>query len=65
VQFRIFGVPLDTGNDGVGVGPLLGSVIELLDDDNLLSGLTTRENDGNLSGLVDCVRLVTALVYPD
>lgn len=45
--------PLDTGNNGVRVRPLLGSVIVLLDDNDLLAGLTARENDGNLSGLVD------------
>lgn len=39
---------LNTSNDGVGVRSLLGSVIVLLDDDNLLSSLSTRENDGDL-----------------
>jgi hypothetical protein len=42
------GVSLDTGDDGVGVGTLLGTVVVLLDDDDLLTGLSTRENDGNL-----------------
>jgi hypothetical protein len=45
--------PLDTGNDGVGVGSLLGSLVSLLDDDNLLSCLSAGEDDGDFSGLVD------------
>lgn len=34
----------------MGVGSLLGSIVVLLDDNDLLSGLSTRENDGNLRG---------------
>jgi hypothetical protein len=34
-------VPLDTGNDGVGVGSLLSTLISLLDDNNLLPCLST------------------------
>lgn len=45
--------PLNAGNDGVGVGSLLGSLVELSDNDNLLSGLSTSEDDGDLSWLVD------------
>lgn len=52
--------PLNAGNNGVGVGSLLGSLVGLSDDDDLLSGLSTSEDDGDLSGLVDCIALVTA-----
>lgn len=31
------GVAFDTGDDGMGVGPLLGTLIELLDDDDLVA----------------------------
>lgn len=51
----MLGSPLDTGNDGVGVGSLLGSLVGLSDDDNLLSGLSTSENDSDLSWLVDWI----------
>ena len=34
----------------MGVGSLLGSIVVLLNDDDLLSGLSTRENNGNLWG---------------
>jgi hypothetical protein len=51
---KIIDVPLDTGHDGVGVRALLGTLVALLDNDDLLTGLTAREDDGNLSGLVDC-----------
>jgi hypothetical protein len=33
--------PLNAGNDCVGVGTLLGSLILLTDDNHLLSGLST------------------------
>ena len=46
-------VALNAGNDGVGVRALLGAVVVLLDDDNLLTGLATSKNDGDLSGLVN------------
>lgn len=45
--------PLDTGNDGVGVGSLLGSLVELSDNNDLLSGLSTGEDNSDLSWLVD------------
>lgn len=47
------GVPLNASNNGVGVRSLLGPVVLLLDDDDLLAGLTTREDDSDFSGLVD------------
>ena len=46
-------LPLDTGDDGVGVWSLFGPVISLLDDNDLFPGLTTRQDDGNLARLVD------------
>ena len=49
----VLGVPLDTGDNGVRERPLLGSLVSLLNDDNLLSGLSTSEDDRNLSGLVN------------
>lgn len=36
----------------MGVGTLLGALIVLLDDDDLLPCLPARENDGDFSGLV-------------
>jgi hypothetical protein len=41
-------VALDAGDDGVGVGALLGALIKLLDDNDLVACLTALENDGNL-----------------
>ena len=43
------GVALDAGDDGVGVWPLLGALIELLDDDDLLPRLAALENDRDLA----------------
>lgn len=43
------GVALDAGDDGVGVWPLLGALIELLDDDDLLSRLAALEDDRDLA----------------
>ena len=45
--------PLDTGNDGVRVGSLLGSLVELSYNNDLLSGLSTGEDNSDLSWLVD------------
>ena len=45
------GVTLDAGNDGVRVWPLLGALIELLDDDHLLPRLAALEDDCDLGGL--------------
>ena len=45
------GVTLDAGNDSMGVWPLLGALIELLDDDDLLAGLTALQNDCHLKNL--------------
>ena len=42
------GVTLDAGNDRMGVGPLLGALVELLDDDDLVARLTALEDDRNL-----------------
>jgi hypothetical protein len=42
-------VALDAGDDRVGVGALLRALVHLLDDDDLVAGLTTLENDGDLS----------------
>lgn len=41
-------VTLDASNDRVGVGTLLGSLIELLDDDDFPACLTALQDDGNL-----------------
>ena len=41
-------VALDASNDSVGVGALLGALIELLDDNDLLARLTAGQNDGDL-----------------
>lgn len=51
---HLAGVALDAGDDGMGVGPLLGTLIELLDDDNLLSRLPAVQHDGDFARLVDC-----------
>ena len=42
------GVTLDAGNDSMGVGALLGALVELLDDDDLVSCLAALEDDRNL-----------------
>lgn len=42
------GVTLDASDDRVGVGTFLGSLIELLNDDDLLACLTALQDDGNL-----------------
>ena len=42
-------VTLDAGNDRMGVGPLLGALVELLDDDDLVARLTALEDDRNLT----------------
>ena len=44
-------VALDASNDSVGVRPLLGALIELLDDDHLLPRLAALEDDCDLGGL--------------
>ena len=41
-------VSLDTGDDGVGVGPLLGTLIVLLDNNDFLASLAAGEDDGDL-----------------
>ena len=42
-------VALDTGDNGVGVFPLLGSLIHLLDDDDLFASVTALEDDCDLN----------------
>ena len=46
------GVTLDTSDDGVGEGSLLGSLIILLDNDDLPSGLASLEDNSNLRDTV-------------
>ena len=46
-------VTLDAGDDGMGVWPLLGALVELLDDDDLLAGLAALEDDGDLKSAQD------------
>ena len=41
-------VTLDAGNDGMGVWPLLGALVELPEDDDLLPRLTALEDDSDL-----------------
>ena len=43
------GVALDAGDDGVGVWPLLGALIELLDNDDLPPRLAALEDDRDLA----------------
>ena len=52
------GVALDAGDDGVGVWPLLGALVELLDDDDLVSRLAALEDDRDLAE-AECVHLAT------
>ena len=42
------GVTLDAGNDSMGVWPLLGALVQLLDDDDLLTRLAALEDDSDL-----------------
>lgn len=41
-------VTLYTGNDGMWVGPVFGSIIVLLNNDDLFTRLTALEDNGNL-----------------
>ena len=41
-------VTLDASDNRVGVGTFLGSLIELLDDNDLLACLTALQDDGDL-----------------
>ena len=41
-------VTLDAGNDSMGVWPLLGALVQLLDDDDLLTRLAALEDDSDL-----------------
>lgn len=41
-------VTLDAGNDSMGVRPLLGTLVELLDDNDLPPRLAALEDDGDL-----------------
>lgn len=47
----LLGVSLDANNESVTVRVSLGSLVERLDDNDLLTGLTTPSNDGDLVGL--------------
>ena len=47
----LLGVSLNADNEGVTVGVRLGTLVERLDDDDLLTGLTTPSNDVDLVGL--------------
>jgi hypothetical protein len=58
-------VALDTSDDRVRVGALLGALIVLLDDDDLFAGLAALEGDGDFSGLVDCGELSVGDVRDD
>jgi hypothetical protein len=42
-------VAFDSSNDSVRERLFLGTLIQLLDNDNLFTGLTALENDGNLN----------------
>ena len=42
------GVPLDSSNNSMRVWSVLGTLVQLLDDDDLLPCLTTCENDRDL-----------------
>ena len=48
------GVTLDTSDDGVGEGSLLGSLIILLDNDDLPSGLASLEDNSDLAKVRLC-----------
>jgi hypothetical protein len=41
-------VTLNASNDSMGIRPLLGSFIDLLDNDDLLACLTALQDDGDL-----------------
>ncbi len=45
------GVPLNASNNGVGVGVGLATIIEVLNDDSLLTGVSTVEDDYDLAWL--------------
>lgn len=42
-------ITLDTGDDGMRVGALLGALIQLFNNDNFLACLATLKEDRNLS----------------
>jgi hypothetical protein len=42
------GIALDSSNDGMGIWALLGAIIDLLYDNDLLACLAALEDDGNL-----------------
>ena len=43
----------DTGNEAVGETLVVVSVLNVLDDDSLLTGVTSGKDDNNLSALCD------------
>lgn len=47
-------VSLDTSDHGMRVRTVFCTFVRLFDDHDLLTGVATRENDGNLAGFVDC-----------
>lgn len=60
-------IPFDSSDNGVGVGALLGALIQLLNDDNLLSRLTSLEDDGDLCKTMSTTqfkRICVALTLP-
>ena len=46
-------VALDANNDGMREGPLLCPFIVLFDNDDLLTGLTSLEDNSNLRGTIE------------
>ena len=48
------GVTFDTSDNGVREWSLLGTLIILLDNDDLLSGLASLEDDSDLYDMVKC-----------
>ena len=46
-------IALDASNDGMREGPLLGPFIVLFDNDDLLAGLTSLEDNSNLHDMVE------------
>ena len=46
-------VTLDTSNDGMREGPVFGAFVVLFDNNDLLSGLTSLEDDSNLCDTIE------------
>ena len=45
------GLPVDSGDDGVGVRAAAGALVEVPHNDSLVAGHPSAEDDDNLSGL--------------